>query len=147
MKKFSYRLQRVEELRKDQLKTAQQALRKARDEFKVQRKDLSFLKNNQKDYRAKLKDRSQKFIDLMELNWYEEYLELLRVEIEDKKENLIKHRQTLTRLKKFIQSKEKEKKSLERQKEKKFNHFLSELKKEEQKNLDEISITPALKKE
>lgn len=147
MKKFSYRLQRIEELRKDQLKTAQQALRKAREELKAQRKDLSFLKNNQKDYRTKLKDRSQKFINLMELNWYEEYLELLRAEIEEKKENLLKHRKTLTKLKKFIQSKEKEKKSLERQKEKKFNHFLSELKKEEQKNLDEISIAPALKKE
>jgi flagellar FliJ protein len=143
MKKFSYRLQRVEELRKDQLRTAQQALRKARDELKAQRKDLTFLKKNQKDYRTKLKDRSQKFIDLMELNWYEEYLELLRAEIEDKKENLIKHRQTLTRLKKFIRKKEKERKTLEKQKEKKFNHFLSELKKEEQKNLDEISITPA----
>ena len=139
MRKFTYRLQNIEDLRKERLRTAQKELRKIRDEFKSEKETLGLLTNQREDYRARLKDKSHAFLELNELNWYKEYLYLLEEKIKEKKQNLKKLRQNLIQLKKLTKKREKEKKTLERNRLTKFTQFLSELRKEEQKELDEVS--------
>ena len=139
MKKFNYRLQSVENFRKERLKAVQKELRKIRDEFQSERKTLGLLTDQREDYRSKLKDKSNSFLELNELNWYKEYLHLLEEKIKEKKQNLKKLRQDLIQLKKLTKKREKEKKTLEKNRQAKFTQFLTELKKEEQKELDEVS--------
>jgi flagellar FliJ protein len=139
MKKFNYRLQSVENFRKERLKAVQKELRKIRDEFQSERKALGLLTDQREDYRSKLKDKSNSFLELNELNWYKEYLHLLEEKIKEKKKDLKKLRQDLIQLKKLTKKREKEKKTLEKNRQAKFTQFLTELKKEEQKELDEVS--------
>ena len=139
MKKFNYRLQSVENFRKERLKAVQKELRKIRDEFQSERKTLGLLTDQRDDYRSKLKDKSNSFLELNELNWYKEYLHLLEEKIKEKKKDLKKLRQDLIQLKKLTKKREKEKKTLEKNRQAKFTQFLTELKKEEQKELDEVS--------
>ena len=139
MRKFSYRLQSIEDLRKERLKVALRELKKVRDAFKSEKESLDILTDQREDYRARLKDKSHAFLELNELNWYKEYLHLLEEKIKEKKQNLKKLRQNLIQLKKLTQKREKDKKTLERNKLAKFAQFLTELKKEEQKELDEVS--------
>ena len=139
MKKFNYRLHSLEDFRKERLRTAQKELRKIRDEFKSEKETLGLLTNQREDYRARLKDKSHAFLELNELNWYKEYLHLLEEKIEEKKQNLRKLRQNLIQLKKLTQKREKEKKTLEKNRQAKFTQFLNELRKEEQKEMDEVS--------
>jgi flagellar export protein FliJ len=139
MKKFNYRLRGIEDFRKERLRTVQKELRKIRDEFQSEKKTLGLLTDQREDYRARLKDKSHAFLELNELNWYKEYLYLLEEKIKEKKQNLKKLRQNLIQLKKLTKKREKEKKTLERNRLTKFTQFLSELRKEEQKELDEVS--------
>jgi|SRR3989304_1967792 len=139
MRKFNYRLQNIEDLRKERLKTAQKELRKVRDAFKSEKEFLDLLTDQREDYREKLKDKSHAFLELNELNWYKEYLHLLEEKIKEKKQDLKILRQNLIQLKKLTKKREKEKKTLEKNRQAKFTQFLSELRKEEQKELDEVS--------
>src|SRR3989337_2957169 len=108
MRKFNYRLQNIEDLRKERLKTAQKELRKVRDAFKSEREFLDLLTDQREDYREKLKDKSHAFLELNELNWYKEYLHLLEEKIKEKKQDLKRLRQNLIQLKKLTQKREKE---------------------------------------
>lgn len=139
MKKFSYRLRGIEDFRNERLNAALRELKKVRDAFKSEKESLNILSDQREDYQARLKDKSNAFLELNELNWYKEYLHLLEEKIKEKKQNLIKIRQNLIKLKKLTQKREKEKKTLERNRLSKFTQFLTELKKEEQKELDEVS--------
>lgn len=139
MRKFNYRLHSIEDFRKERLKAVQKELRKIRDEFQSERKALGLLTDQLEDYRSKLKDKSNSFLELNELNWYKEYLHLLEEKIKEKKKDLKKLRQDLIQLKKLTKKREKEKKTLEKNRQAKFTQFLTELKKEEQKELDEVS--------
>jgi len=139
MKKFNYRLQNIEDLRKERLRAALIELKKIRDAFKSEKESLNLLTDQREDYRIRLKDKSHEFLELDELNWYKEYLNLLEEKIREKKQNLKKLRQNLIKLKKLTQKREKEKKTLERNRLAKFAQFLTELRKEEQKELDEVS--------
>ncbi|MCJ7459053.1 MAG: flagellar export protein FliJ [candidate division Zixibacteria bacterium] len=139
MKKFNYRLRGIEDFRKERLKTALRELKKVRDAFKSEKEFLDILTDQREDYREKLKDKSHAFLELNELNWYKEYLHLLEEKIEEKKQNLRKLRQNLIQLKKLTQKREKEKKTLEKNRQAKFTQFLNELRKEEQKEMDEVS--------
>ena len=139
MRKFNYRLHSLEDFRKERLRTAQKELRKIRDEFKSEKETLGLLTNQREDYRARLKDKSHAFLELNELNWYKEYLHLLEEKIKEKKQDLKILRQNLIQLKKLTKKREKEKKTLEKNKLAKFTQFLTDLKKEEQKELDEVS--------
>ena len=139
MKKFNYRLHSLEDFRKERLRTAQKELRKIRDEFKSEKETLGLLTNQREDYRARLKDKSHVFLELNELNWYKEYLHLLEEKIKEKKQDLKRLRQNLIQLKKLTKKREKEKKTLEKNRQAKFTQFLAELRKEEQKELDEVS--------
>ena len=139
MKKFNYRLQSIEDFRGARLKVALRELKKVRDAFKSEKESLNILSDQREDYRARLKDKSQAFLELNELNWYKEYLHLLEEKIKEKKQDLKKLRQNLIKLKKLTQKREKEKRTLERNRQAKFTQFLTELKKEEQKELDEVS--------
>jgi flagellar FliJ protein len=139
MKKFNYRLHSIENFRKERLRAVQKELRKIRDEFKSEREALGLLTDQREDYRSKLKDKSNAFLELHELNWYKEYLHLLEEKIKEKKQDLKILRQNLIQLKKIIKKREKEKKTLERNRNAKFTQFLTELRKEEQKELDEVS--------
>lgn len=139
MKKFKYRLHSIENFRKDRLRTVQKELRKIRDEFRSERDALGLLTDQREDYLSKLKDRSSAFLKLNELNWYKEYLQLLEEKIKEKKKDLKILRQDLIQLKKLTKIREKEKKTLEKNKRAKFTQFLTTLKKEEQKELDEVT--------
>jgi len=139
MKKFNYRLRGIEDFRKEHLRSVQVELRKIRDEFKSEKEALGLLTDQREDYRARLKDKSHAFLELNELNWYKEYLHLLEKKIEEKKQDLKILRQNLIQLKKLTKKREKEKKTLERNRLSKFTQFLAELRKEEQKELDEVS--------
>ena len=139
MRKFNYRLQNIEDLRKEHLRSVQVELRKIRDEFKSEKETLGLLTNQREDYRARLKDKSHAFLELNELNWYKEYLHLLEEKIKEKKQDLKRLRQNLIQLKKLTKKREKEKKTLEKNRLAKFTQFLAELRKEEQKELDEVS--------
>jgi flagellar FliJ protein len=138
MKKFDYRLHRIENFRKDRLREVQKELRKIRDEFKSERQALGLLTDQREDYRSKLKDKSNAFLELNELNWYKEYLQLLEEKIKEKKKDLKILRQNLIQLKKLTNKREKEKKILEKNRQAKFTQFLTALKKDEQKELDEV---------
>ncbi len=139
MKRFNYRLQSIEDFRKERLKAALRELKKVRDGFRSEKESLDILTDQREDYRARLKDKSHEFLELNELNWYKEYLHLLEEKIKEKKQNLKKLRQNLIKLKKLTQKREKEKKTLEKNRLAKFTQFLTELRKEEQKELDEVS--------
>jgi flagellar export protein FliJ len=139
MKKFNYRLRGIEDFRKERLKTALRELKKVRDAFKSEKEFLDILTDQREDYRARLKDKSHAFLELNELNWYKEYLHLLEEKIKEKKQDLKILRQNLIQLKKLTKKREKEKKTLEKNRLAKFTQFLAELRKEEQKELDEVS--------
>ena len=139
MKKFNYRLHSLEDFRKERLKAALRELKKVRDAFKSEKESLAILTDQRKDYRARLKDKSYEFLELNELNWYKEYLHLLEEKIKEKKQDLKILRQNLIQLKKLTKKREKEKKTLEKNRLTKFTQFLTELRKEEQKELDEVS--------
>ncbi|HVP37080.1 MAG TPA: flagellar export protein FliJ [Terriglobales bacterium] len=139
MKKFSYKLHSIEDFRKERLRTAQKELRKIRDEFQSERKTLNLLTDQKKDYHSKLKDKSNSFLELPELSWYKEYLHQLEEKIKEKKQDLKILKQNLTRLKKLTEEREKEKKTLEKNRQAKFTQFIAESKRDEQKELDEIS--------
>lgn len=139
MKKFNYRLGSIENFRKERLRASLVELKKARDVFKSEKESLDLLTGQREDYRTRLKDRSDAFLRLEELNWYKEYLHLLEQKIKEKKQTLKKLRQNLIQLKKLNKKREKEKKTLENNRLAKFAQFIAELKKEEQKGLDEVS--------
>lgn len=85
MKKFNYRLGSIENFRKERLRASLVELKKARDVFKSEKESLDLLTGQREDYRTRLKDRSDAFLRLEELNWYKEYLHLLEQKIKEKK--------------------------------------------------------------
>lgn len=139
MRRFICRLEKLEELKKDELRIARVALKKAREELRSEKQSFNILKTDQKSYKAQLREKGLDLLNLHEFSWYEEYLEILRAKIKDKKESLLRWRIYLRQLQKIARKREKEKKVLEKFRHKKFALFSGELKKDEQKELDEIN--------
>ncbi len=138
MKKFNYRLHSLEDFRKERLRTALRELKQVRDAFKSEKESLDLLTCQREDYRTRLKDKSEAYLELNELSWYKDYLHLLEGKIKEKKHDLRMLRQSLIQLKKLTKKREKEKKTLEKNRQIKLSQFLTEQKKEEQKELDEV---------
>lgn len=85
MRRFNYRLQKIEDFREAQLRAAQKELKKIRDELRSEKEALNLLTGHREDYSEKLKKKSLELINICELSWYKEYLHLLEKKIKKRK--------------------------------------------------------------
>jgi len=147
MKRFAFRLQRVldvkntiEEVKRRDFLAADNEYRKKIDELKENYLELS-------RYQDQLKTKSREEISTQVLNLYYSYFNVLAGRIEYQKKLIELARQEMEKKREHLIAAVKERKILEKLKEKQFGQYQKEFGAEEQKMLDEVSGNKFITKE
>ena len=139
MKRFNFRLQRVLDIKN----TIEEAMRR---DFLAARAELQKMVDKLKEivrtlarYQNKLHALEKKGIDLQEINFYYRYFQSLEGQISYQNRMIGIAREEMEKRRSILVEAVKERRILERLKERKFEQYLFEAGKEEQFTIDEIS--------
>jgi flagellar FliJ protein len=138
MAKFRFRLQPLLNIKIQLEDSAKNELGKAVHRLEEEKGKARTLVLNREKYISEFQEKTSSFIRIDELKGYSLYIsklakniELQNKNVKEASDNVDKYREDLIKI-------VKERKILEKLKEKKYNEYLSELGKDEQKRMDEI---------
>jgi flagellar FliJ protein len=138
MPKFKFRLQPLLNIKIQLEDSAKNELGKAVHRLEEEKEKARLLVLNREKYISEFQQKTSSFIRIDELKGYSLYIsklakniELQNKNVKEASDNVDKYREDLIKI-------VKERKILEKLKEKKYNEYLSELGKDEQRRIDEI---------
>lgn len=137
MAKFIFKLQSVLNLRKQKEDSIKNELANATRKLEAEKRKLSELETMLEDTVREFNERTKK-TTVHELIEFNEYLSLLNSRIKTQKENVNNAAQYVDKVREELVKAVKERKILEKLRERQFEEFLLEQKKLEQKTNDEI---------
>ena len=140
MKKFKFSLEKVLEIKEVEEKIIQKDLLLVQHEIAETEKKIVSLKENISLERKKISTLSLSIINAMDIMLHYNYIDSLSAEVEILNDNLKKLRVKELQIKNQLIEKSREKKSLERLKEIKYEEFRKEYNKTQQQFIDDISI-------
>ena len=142
MKPFVFRLETLLEIRKRREEQANIVLSQARKKLFDAQAVLAQLVNKQKESWAEFREKqaSGQIVVLEFQAWYQ-FLAFLEKAIKQQEEVIEALKQEVAAALKKVEQAMKERKAVEKLKEKRFEQYMFELQQEEQKVLDEIAIT------
>lgn len=140
MPQFNFRLQKVLDVRKYKEEVKKQELAALLLEYQKEQEFLNYLKFNQDKYQKELREKQVGAIDVFELIFYYTYLFKLHQDIERQINTLCKLQEQIDLKREEVIQAQKERKIVEKLKDKKWIDFKKELDLSEQKFLDEIGI-------
>ncbi len=140
MPQFNFRLQKVLDVRKYKEEVKKQELAALLLEYQKEQEFLNYLKFNQDKYQKELREKQVGALDVFELIFYYTYLFKLHQDIEQQINTLCKLQEQIDLKREEVIQAQKERKIVEKLKDKKWIDFKKELDLSEQKFLDEIGI-------
>ncbi|MBT9175402.1 MAG: hypothetical protein DDT22_01077 [candidate division WS2 bacterium] len=140
MPQFNFRLQKVLDIRKYKEEVKKQELAALLLEYQKEQEFLNYLKFNQDKYQKELREKQVGCLDIFELIFYYTYLFKLCEDIERQINILCKLQEQIDLKREEVIQVQKERKIVEKLKDKKWADFKKELDLVEQKFLDEIGI-------
>lgn len=147
MPRFSFKLQRVLDIkgrREEQLKGE---LASAKREYKEEEEVLHSLERSYSIYLDGLRRHQLKTISIQEVNWYRTYLSKLANDISVQSQKLEDLLRRIDELKEKLIEVSKERRVLEKLRERKWDEFKKEVERLEQETLDEIGISRHIREE
>ena len=142
MKKFRFRLQKVMEFKEEVEKQRKQELGKARKRVLDEEKVLDGLQARDHDCRLQIADKcNAETIDPREIDNYYRYLKQLKVQMEMQGHRIDEAKKIMEDKRQDLLAATKERKILEKLKERKYNDFMIDLARREQFVLDDLAGT------
>lgn len=140
MKKFQFRLQRVMEMKEEVEKQRMVDLAEVKKRVTRELEALEKLREEDQNCRAHIKERgSQKRINPATMDMIYRYLKKLEADIDTQQGKVSDVKDEMEKKRQVLLDAAKERKILEKLKDRKKSDYLSDLSKKEQKTLDEIS--------
>lgn len=139
MKKFKFKLEKVLDYRRQEKGVIQEELAQIQKEFSEAEDKLNELLSNKKELQLKLKEKEKHDIDLQQAMSHRDYLEVLKVKIEEQRKIVNQLQRELNECRQKLLEKRKECKTLSKLKEKQFADYRREFLKKEQEKIDELA--------
>ncbi|HEY9059826.1 MAG TPA: flagellar export protein FliJ [Pseudobacteroides sp.] len=138
MAKFKFRLQPLLNIKIQLEDSAKNELGKAVQRLEEEKEKARFLVENREKYISEFQEKTSSYVRIDELKGYTLYISKLAQNIELQNKNIKEASDNVDRYREDLIKIVKERKILEKLKEKKYKEYLSELGKDEQKRMDEI---------
>lgn len=140
MKEFDFELQSILDLKEQEEESLQKELLELKNKYQEVKEDLEYTKERKKNWELKLKTESKTGIDSITFRKYKKYIEHLKDQIEELKLQLEHWRKKVDDCQKRLLEKLKEKKSLSKLKEKRYEEYWEDFLQKEQKLNDEVAL-------
>lgn len=142
MKTFRFRLQKVMEVKEDFEKKRMAELADAKKLLRIERDKLEDLKNKTAACQDRIKEKhKKKNVNPTEMELYYRYLDKLRHQIEIQFRRVCEASDEMERRRQVLLCASKERKVLEKLRERKYSAFREEMTKKEQDFIDELATT------
>lgn len=138
MAKFKFRLQPLLNIKTQLEDSAKNELGKAVQRLEEEKEKARSLVENREKYISEFQEKTSSYIRIDELKGYTLYISKLAQNIEMQNKNIKEASDNVDKYREDLIKIVKERKILEKLKEKKYKEYLSELGKDEQKRMDEI---------
>lgn len=138
MKKYKYKLDNLLNIKEKLEKKEEMELKRLNEIVNMKKIELEYIKVQKQKTIIKQKNNVSKSINILETRTSNTYLSRLKVDIEKKEEEVNKAIDIAKKQKEKLIEFSKERKILEKLKEKNYELYLDESKKNEQKEIDEI---------
>ncbi|GAB6098895.1 flagellar export protein FliJ [Halanaerocella petrolearia] len=140
MKEFEFRLQSLLDLREQEEQAIQKELFEVKSKYREIKTELDDIKQQKRDWQEKLTTETEQGISCNDLIRYRNYIEYLIDETEELKLQLDYWQQKVEDCQQKLLDKMKERKTLSKLKEKRYNKYQKEFLQEQQRIDDEIAI-------
>ncbi len=139
MKKFSFSLEKVMDVKEIEKKIIQRQLFTLESDLNIKNKKLKKISNKfEKELRFQ-DDMMKKKVSSNEITLQSKYLESIKFEIENQNQDIVLLQAEIKKVRERLAEKAKEKKALEILKENKLEYFKKQVKKNEQSKLDDVA--------
>lgn len=139
MKKFSFSLEKVMDVKEMEKKIIQRQLFTLESDLNIKNKELKKISNKfEKELRFQ-DDMMKKKVSSNEITMQSKYLESIKFEIENQNQGIVLLKDEIMKVRERLAEKAKEKKALEILKENKLEYFKKQVKKNEQSKLDDVA--------
>lgn len=140
MKKFVFRLETVLDLRKRKEEEVQQKLSKILDMERIVREELDSIRQKQFSYRQKIEKLKSNIGKINDLLTYQCYVDSLQNQIEELEKRLYEIGQLVMQVRQELAEAAKERKIIEKMKEKDLEEYMFMVRNKEISQLDEIGV-------
>jgi len=139
VKKFSFSLEKVMDVKEIEKKIIQRQLFTLESDLNIKNKKLKKISNKfEKELRFQ-DDMMKKKVSSNEITLQSKYLESIKFEIENQNQDIVLLQAEIKKVRERLAEKAKEKKALEILKENKLEYFKKQVKKNEQSKLDDVA--------
>lgn len=147
MKKFKFRLQKVMEFKEEIERQRMLDLGKAKKRVSAEDRKLEQLWQKDGEYRKQIEEKEKEYIiNPVEMDLYYRYLKKLGIDMESQKERIQAAKSKMEATRQILLAATKERKILEKLKEKKYFAYATEIARKEQFNLDDLANTAFIRR-